>query len=82
MGVRRTDKEFKTQVDSALSSLAPQIETIWPSTGSPLRGSRRLIDRWAVAGRPKPIHESMGEIKGWASDGRRARAVPRRPRRA
>ena len=28
MGVRRTDKELKTQVDSALSSLAPQIKTI------------------------------------------------------
>ena len=28
MGVRRTDKELKTQVDSALSSLAPQIGMI------------------------------------------------------
>lgn len=28
MGVPRTDKELKTQVDSALSSLAPQIKTI------------------------------------------------------
>ena len=36
MGVRRTDKEFKIRSDSALSSLAPQIETIL----TPLRDPR------------------------------------------
>jgi hypothetical protein len=29
MGVRRTDKELKAQVDSALTSLAPQIPVAW-----------------------------------------------------
>ena len=36
MGVRRTDKELKAQVDSALSSLAPQIRTILASYGVPV----------------------------------------------
>ena len=36
MGVRRTDKELKAQVDSALSSLAPQIKEILVSYGVPV----------------------------------------------
>ena len=36
MGVRRTDKALKTEVDSALSSLAPQIRTILASYGVPV----------------------------------------------
>ena len=36
MGVRRTDKELKAQVDSALSSLAPQIATILAAYGVPV----------------------------------------------
>lgn len=36
MGVRRTDKELKTQVDSALSSLAPNIRTILAAYGVPV----------------------------------------------
>ncbi len=36
MGVRRTDKELKAQVDSALTSLAPQIKTILASYGVPV----------------------------------------------
>jgi mxaJ protein len=36
MGVRRTDKELKAQLDSALTSLAPQIQTILISYGVPI----------------------------------------------
>jgi mxaJ protein len=36
MGVRRTDKPLKAQVDSALSSLAPQIGTILAAYGVPV----------------------------------------------
>ena len=36
MGVPRTDKELKAQVDSALSSLAPQIRTILAYYGVPV----------------------------------------------
>ena len=36
MGVRRTDKALKAEVDSALSSLAPQIRTILASYGVPV----------------------------------------------
>jgi hypothetical protein len=36
MGVRRTDKELKAPVDSALTSLAPQIKTILASYGVPV----------------------------------------------
>jgi mxaJ protein len=36
MGVQRTDKELKTQVDSALSSLAPQIGMILAGYGVPV----------------------------------------------
>ena len=36
MGVRRTDKPLKAQVDSALSSLAPQIRTILAAYGVPV----------------------------------------------
>jgi mxaJ protein len=36
MGVRRTDKELKTQVDSALSLLAPQIGKILAAYGVPV----------------------------------------------
>ena len=36
MGVRRTDKELKAQVDSVLSSVAPQIRTILASYGVPI----------------------------------------------
>ena len=45
MGVRRTDKELKAQVDSVLSSVAPQIRTILASYGAPLHGRRRPIDK-------------------------------------
>jgi mxaJ protein len=36
MGVRRTDRELKAQVDSALTSLAPQIQAILASYGVPV----------------------------------------------
>ena len=36
MGVRRTDKELKAEVESALSSLAPQINAILASYGVPV----------------------------------------------
>lgn len=36
MGVRRTDRELKAQLDSALMSLAPQIKTILASYGVPV----------------------------------------------
>ena len=36
MGVRRTDKELKTQVDAALSSLAPRIAMILATYGVPV----------------------------------------------
>jgi mxaJ protein len=36
MGVRRTDRELKAQVESALSSLAPQIKMILASYGVPV----------------------------------------------
>jgi mxaJ protein len=36
MGVRRTDKQLKAQVESALSSLAPQIKKILVSYGVPV----------------------------------------------
>ena len=36
MGVRRTDKELKAEVERALSSLAPQIRTILASYGVPV----------------------------------------------
>jgi mxaJ protein len=36
MGVRRTDKGLKAKVDSALTSLAPQIQTILASYGVPI----------------------------------------------
>ena len=36
MGVRRTDKQLKAQVDDALSSLAPQIKEILVSYGVPV----------------------------------------------
>ena len=35
MGVRKTDRELKTQVDSALISLAPQIQAILAAYGVP-----------------------------------------------
>jgi hypothetical protein len=36
MGVRKTDRELKAQVESALSSLAPQIKMILASYGVPV----------------------------------------------
>ena len=38
MGVRKTDHQLEAQVQSALSSLAPQIRTILASYGVPLVG--------------------------------------------
>jgi mxaJ protein len=38
IGVRKTDKQLKSHVDSALLSLAPQIETILVSYGVPVVG--------------------------------------------
>jgi hypothetical protein len=35
MGVSKTDRELKTQVDSALISLAPQIQAILAAYGVP-----------------------------------------------
>ena len=36
MGVRRTDKELKAQVDNALASLAPQIQAILTAYSVPV----------------------------------------------
>jgi mxaJ protein len=36
MGVRKTDKQLKGEVESALSSLAPQIKSILGSYGVPV----------------------------------------------
>ena len=38
MGVRKTDHQLEAQVQSALSSLAPQIRTILAAYGVPLVG--------------------------------------------
>ena len=65
MGVRRTDKELKAQVDSALSSVAPQIRTILASYGVPIAWRRRPIGSRALLG----AIPTLGAINrcSWAS---------------
>jgi hypothetical protein len=52
MGVRRTDKELKGEVESALSSLAPQINGILHPTGVPVV--------WEMQTDPWPAVEWVG----------------------
>ena len=63
MGVRRTDKALKAEVDSALSSLAPQIRTILASYGVPVVWEPSIASSPVSPAAPEPASPSPPRLR-------------------
>ena len=64
MGVRRTDKDLKAEVDSALSSLAPKIRTILASYDIPVVWEPSMASSPMSSATTEPVSPASGAPPG------------------